>query len=64
MEFLEQLIQDGNIVLIIEGELDILAYWNYIIELGPEGGPKKGKIIALGTPEEIIANMNSVTEST
>jgi len=61
MELLVHLMQDGNSVLIIEHDLEILAYCDYIIELGPEGGPKGGEIIALGTPEEITANMNSVT---
>ncbi|MBY9004662.1 MAG: excinuclease ABC subunit UvrA [Candidatus Lokiarchaeota archaeon] len=61
MELLEHLLQDGNSVLIIEHDLDILAYCDYIIELGPEGGPKGGRIIAEGTPQDIVANMNSVT---
>jgi len=61
IELLEQLVQNGNSVLIIEHDLDILAYCDYIIELGPEGGPKGGEIIAKGTPQEITTNENSVT---
>jgi len=61
MELLEKLVQDGNSVIIIEHDPDILAYTDYIIELGPEGGPKGGEIIANGTPEEIKNNKNSKT---
>ena len=61
MELLEHLVQDGNSVLIIEHDPEILSYTDYIIELGPEGGPDGGEIIALGTPQEIVANVKSVT---
>jgi excinuclease ABC subunit A len=61
MELLEKLVQEGNSVLIIEHDPEILSYCDYIIELGPEGGPKGGKIIALGNPEEIILNKGSNT---
>jgi len=60
MELLEKLVQDGNSIVIIEHDPEILAYCDYLIELGPEGGPKGGEIIAKGTPQEIIANENSV----
>ncbi|MFX0058191.1 MAG: excinuclease ABC subunit UvrA [Candidatus Hodarchaeota archaeon] len=53
IELLEKLVQNGNSVLIVEHDPDILAYTDYIIELGPEGGPKGGEIIAEGPPEEI-----------
>jgi excinuclease ABC A subunit len=61
MDLLEKLVQTGNTVLIIEHDLDILLYCDYIIELGPDGGPKGGKIIAEGTPKEIMINKNSIT---
>ena len=61
MELLEKLVQEGNSILIIEHDPDILSYCDYIIELGPEGGPKGGKIIAKGTPEEIKKNTVSIT---
>jgi len=61
MELLEQLVQDGNSVLIIEHDPDILAYTDYIIELGPEGGPKGGEVIAKGPPEELKNSKNSKT---
>jgi excinuclease ABC A subunit len=61
MDLLERLVQEGNSVVIIEHDPDILSYADYIIELGPEGGPKGGEIIAEGTPEEIKINPNSKT---
>ncbi len=59
IELLEKLVQDGNSVVIIEHDLKILSYCDYIIELGPEGGPKGGKVIAEGTPDEIKQNLKS-----
>jgi excinuclease ABC subunit A len=47
--------------LIIEHDPEILSYCDYLIELGPEGGPKGGNIIAEGTPEEIKMNNASIT---
>ncbi|MFX1236247.1 MAG: excinuclease ABC subunit UvrA [Promethearchaeota archaeon] len=61
MELLERLVQDGNTVLIIEHDVEILSFCDYIIELGPEGGPKGGKVIAQGTPEDIKSNKKSIT---
>jgi excinuclease UvrABC ATPase subunit len=61
MELLEQLVQEGNSVLIIEHDPEILAFCDYLIELGPEGGPKGGEVIAMGTPDEISANPKSIT---
>ena len=61
MDLLEKLVREGNSVLIIEHDPEILSYCDYIIELGPEGGPKGGEIIAEGTPNEIILNKNSKT---
>jgi hypothetical protein len=56
-----KLVDQGNTVLIIEHNIDILSYVDYLIELGPEGGPKGGKIIAMGTPEEVKMNEQSKT---
>jgi len=61
MELLDQLVREGNSVVIIEHDPEILSYTDYIIELGPEGGSNGGEIIALGTPQEIVANVKSVT---
>ncbi len=61
MELLERLIQEGNSILIIEHDPAILSHCDYIIELGPGGGPKGGEIIAIGTPHVIAKNPNSKT---
>jgi len=63
MELLDQLVREGNSVIIIEHDPEILSYTDYIIELGPEGGPNGGEVIAMGTPKEIKVNKNSKTGS-
>jgi excinuclease ABC A subunit len=63
MQLLTQLVEEGNSIVIIEHDPEILSCTDYIIELGPEGGPKGGEIIAKGTPEEIKNNKNSKTGS-
>ncbi len=63
MDLLDQLVREGNSVLIIEHDPEILSYTDYIIELGPEGGPSGGEVIATGTPQEIKENINSKTGS-
>ena len=63
MELLDQLVREGNSVVIIEHDPEILSYSDYIIELGPEGGPNGGEVIAIGTPKEIKENINSKTGS-
>ena len=60
MEILQRLVKRGNTVLIIEHNLDVIKMADHIIDLGPEGGSGGGKIIATGTPEEIIRNKNSI----
>ncbi len=61
MYTIKQLTQKGHPVIIIEHNRDVLKYADYIIDLGPLGGDKGGKIIAYGTPEEIIKNKHSLT---
>ena len=61
MELLDQLVREGNSVVIIEHDPEILSYTDYIIELGPEGGPKGEQIIAEGTPRDIKNNNKSNT---
>ncbi len=53
IEVLEQLVDAGNTVLLIEHNLDVIKTADYIIDLGPEGGDKGGTLVACGTPEEI-----------
>jgi excinuclease ABC subunit A len=61
LEVLQELIDRGNTVLIIEHNLDVLKVADYIIDLGPEGGEWGGTIVAKGTPEEIAAHPTSYT---
>ncbi|MDD4293688.1 MAG: excinuclease ABC subunit UvrA, partial [Bacteroidales bacterium] len=60
---LQLLVDQGNTVLIIEHNLDVLRSVDYIFDLGPEGGAKGGMIVAQGTPEELKLNSMSVTGS-
>ena len=61
IELLDQLVREGNSVIIIEHDPEILSYCDYLIELGPEGGPKGGKVIAEGPVAKIKENINSNT---
>ncbi|HLS30913.1 MAG TPA: hypothetical protein VK021_08660, partial [Flavobacteriaceae bacterium] len=54
MKVLNDLTDKGNTVLIIEHNMDVIKLADHIIDLGPEGGKKGGKIIAQGTPEKIV----------
>ena len=58
---LNSLVDSGNTVLVIEHNLDVIKSADYIIDLGPEGGKGGGKIVACGTPEEIINSRKSYT---
>ena len=58
---LQQLVDQGNTVIIIEHNLDVLKSVDYIFDMGPEGGRKGGMIVAAGTPEQLAANPDSVT---
>jgi excinuclease ABC subunit A len=61
MKVIQNIVDLGATVVIIEHNLDVIKLADYIIDLGPEGGDKGGMIIATGTPEEIAANQNSFT---
>ena len=60
-EILGRLTADGNTVIVIEHNLDVIKTADYIIDIGPEGGDKGGTIIAQGTPEEVAENPKSYT---
>ncbi len=60
-EILRRLTDDGNTVIVIEHNLDVIKTADYIIDIGPEGGDRGGTIVAKGTPEEIAQNENSYT---
>lgn len=61
LKLLDQLVTSGNSVIVIEHNTEVLKNCDYIIELGPEGGDRGGEIIAKGTPEQLIDNLNSRT---
>lgn len=63
IEILRKLSEGGNTVLVIEHNLDVIKTADYIIDIGPEGGDKGGKVIAKGTPEEVAMNKKSYTGS-
>jgi excinuclease ABC subunit A len=54
LKVLQRLVENGDTVLVIEHNLDVIKAVDYMIDLGPEGGDKGGSIIATGTPEEVI----------
>jgi excinuclease ABC subunit A len=58
---LNKLVEKGNSVLVIEHNLHMLKCMDYLIDLGPEGGEKGGKIVAVGTPEEVAKDDKSLT---
>jgi excinuclease ABC subunit A len=58
---IEQLVDMGNSFIIIEHNMDVIKMADHIIDIGPEGGKHGGKIVAEGTPEQIIKNKNSLT---
>lgn len=61
LNVLQKIVDQGNTVIIIEHNLDVLKSVDYIIDMGPEGGSAGGRIVAAGTPEEIAANPESAT---
>ena len=61
IKIIQQLADNGNTILIIEHNLDLIKVADYIIDLGPEGGDNGGEVVACGTPREIANNPNSYT---
>ena len=57
----DALIDKGHSIIVIEHNLDLIKCADYIIDLGPEGGENGGQLLAVGTPEEIVKNPNSIT---
>jgi excinuclease ABC subunit A len=58
---LNRLVDNGNTVLVIEHNLDVIKTSDWIIDMGPEGGNAGGEIIAAGTPEQVAQNAKSYT---
>ena len=61
VDILQRLVDTGNTILVIEHNLDLIKTCDYIVDLGPEGGDNGGKVIAVGTPEQICKNDRSYT---
>lgn len=61
LNVLHELVDQGNTVIIIEHNLEVLKSVDYVFDLGPEGGGKGGRIVAQGTPEQLAKNPDSVT---
>ncbi|MCO5234106.1 MAG: excinuclease ABC subunit UvrA [Chitinophagales bacterium] len=61
LDVLQKLVDRGNTVIIIEHNLDVIKVADYVVDIGPEGGRNGGKIVAEGTPEEIVKSKKSIT---
>jgi excinuclease ABC subunit A len=61
LQVLNRLVSTGNTVIVIEHNLDVVKAADYIVDLGPEGGEDGGRVVALGTPEELVACKDSYT---
>jgi excinuclease ABC subunit A len=61
LDVLNRLVDQGNTVVVIEHNLDVIRCADHLIDLGPEGGAAGGRVIAVGTPEEVAANAKSAT---
>ena len=58
---LQRLVDEGNSVVVIEHNLDVIKSADHVIDLGPEGGNRGGRIVAVGTPEEVAQVQESYT---
>lgn len=61
LQVFQALVEQGATVIVIEHDLDVIRNADYIIDMGPEGGEAGGRIVAVGTPEQVAENENSVT---
>ncbi|MAK55094.1 MAG: excinuclease ABC subunit A [Pusillimonas sp.] len=61
LKVLQQLVEAGNTVIVIEHNLDVIKTADWVVDMGPEGGDGGGQIVAQGTPEDIVVNANSYT---
>ncbi|PNU20426.1 excinuclease ABC subunit UvrA [Geothermobacter hydrogeniphilus] len=61
LQVLQRLVETGNTVVVIEHNLDVIKTADYLIDLGPEGGSCGGRLVAVGTPEEVVRTPESYT---
>ena len=61
LEVLQELVDNGNTIVVIEHNLDVIKVADWLIDFGPEGGDGGGEIVAVGTPEQVAANPKSWT---
>ena len=61
LEVLQELVEGGNTVIVIEHNLDVVKTADWIIDIGPEGGDGGGEIVAVGTPEDVAREPRSHT---
>ena len=61
LKVLQQLVESGNTMVVIEHNLDVIKTADWVIDMGPEGGSGGGQVVAVGTPEEVAANPHSMT---
>ena len=61
IEVIQRLVNNGNTVIVIEHNIDVIKVADYVIDLGPEGGDKGGEIVGCGTPEELSKIDSSYT---
>ena len=61
LDVLQRLVEKGNTVLVIEHNLDVVKSVDYVLDIGPDGGDEGGKLIAIGTPEEVAQSKESYT---
>ena len=61
VDIIQRLTEGGNSVVVIEHNLDVIKTADYIIDLGPEGGDRGGRIVVQGTPEKVAASKKSYT---
>ena len=61
VDVLQKLVDQGNTIIIIEHNLDVLKMVDHLIDMGPDGGNAGGRIIATGTPEQVAESPNSIT---